>query len=1560
MKRKSQQHRRRINRPQTQRHGSTLLIVMVLMGMLSLLGVIFYVFAAQERSNAEYYSEASKELEDPGLDADVLFDWALEQIIVGTDARLKNSMLWGSRYSLVSNLVGFNSHRPDPTMQPFNGEGVNVIFDVNSGVLGVDQNRDGTIEGNLSYLLDFVDSPAAQNLTERQLMVNEDTNGNWLLDSGEDANGNGVLDRYPQPDAGFTYPDVNSPFLCYVSKVRDKETGNVHRVVKPSYMVPSVLRPNASTGANASWYNDMTMKARVMRAHPGHMYVPPTQSPATPAPRYIATAAEATSLLGAGGQVFPQAPMASTYDTTSGGAGPITTTGRMGVYSYVDTTGALETVEFDYDNDGDGVNESILIDLDFPPQQDASGKMFVPLFLVTIHDLDALLNMNVHGNLSKILAGPADIGTTPVASGGTGFWFGKDNADSNFYFISQSNLGIGPAEVNPMWALNRRIGIDDTFTFTQHAAAFGNAPTPVTGMGPLGPNPHWLESANMEFFWSKVGRYQVSPSRDLFVGVYGEPSILYNATSSSGLIASAVGGNSLPRPGLSLSDDNGDLSEGQAVIPVFQHPLDFTGQGTIMQSGLAPKVAFLNTTPGTTPDCLWITYNKYNNSNPGTIKWGQYSGLMKNTLTQGLGDDPYEVAFYATDNRDVDSVFTADEMLFLQLNNTEVDRLNVTSRLANLLPFNFDKTKGTQSRAESIRRKFTVQSNDRQSFSFPVSPRAANEYSLDSSTGTMKFPPQFGTIARYATNALAEDPLRPPVRSLLEIEVNGQQNLTRLQRKLSLNGLLTGGATTPMSFRPLTAHPDDPGVTTITSQFDVSISIPAYPPQSIAAQEFWARRDRQQMCRDIYVLLYLLGPGADNVNPTAAGAYTLAQCAEMAQFAVNLVDAMDHDSVVTRFEYDTDLSTGWNLDDDPYTSPSVPPTTTETDRAEVFGVERLDLSISEAMAIRTGMISGDHSGTPWPDSSEHTFGYVELYNHSPFDVIFDDNQVWQIAVAAEGGAERRLSLKSGAQKISSGQWYSIGCADADFGGMTGKSVFRVDMDGSGVTMKGGNWIVPFKDNLDLDLLDITSPSTAFQVEDASVNPMDLTTTPAEWMKQLALSQASKKVTFTLRRRAHPTRTHMMSSQVNDNDNPWVPVDKKTLPQFSLFNLGSASDTQAMLKTAVDAIVGSTERKQPLDANDIQQHAKSTYASGGTQNNTINQKNTVGSGKNSTVGPVVNYTVWQPHFDRDFTSIIDLFLLPLSAPDQLTTDLVNMKTPPESQTTAVNGAGKFLNPLSNPNPNRWHRLLELVEVPTRTNRSVGIAPPLAIPRVPGRINLNMLRHTENWAALLDDMRYYTIDMSDQTAYPPGTEIPPYMSDRMGDPRDWWAQFLISRDGIDPYALNAYGLTIPIPGLPGYLATATPGAKPFRSLADLSYTTVGGTKTASVEDTILRGLPLDTGTTRRRLVEVGQIGDHNSGAVDPTLRHRLLAKMANNSTTRSNNFAIFVSVKYFAAASDPAYGGAIRIGGPLNGKPEPEHRGFFVVDRSKLEQGKYTGSANYDFRAFIDYRKTLATQ
>jgi len=1642
MKQMSRIHRSRLRRPHPKRRGSTLMIVMVLMGMLALLGVIFYTFASQERSNAEYYSNAAKNDEDPSLDADVLFDWALEQIIVGTDPRLKNSMLWGSRYSLLSNALGVGYHKPGD-LHPFNGEGVNLIFDASSGQMGIDQNRDGSIEAGNAYLMDWVDSVAATKnsepvLTERQLV------GGSLY--------------FPQPDVGYTYPDINNPFLCYVGKVRDSN-GQVHQIVKPSYMVPGMLR-NPLTGApNTSWYNDPTTSARSMRAHQNHKYVFPTQS-STVVSRYM-TDAEAVSKIGTGAYGFPFVPMASNYDTTSG-TGAQFTQGRMGPYTKasVNPTAAApngdDPIEFDYDNDGDGIPESILMDLDFPPQQDSSGKMFVPLFLVTIHDLDALINLTVHGNIAKIEYADADVGTVAgTAVSNSMSPFGTDTVAGNFFYISQSNLGIGPAEVNPTWALNARYSVDNSSgsVFAQHQKFFGALPTLLTGN-----YPPWGETANMELLWSKIGRPQFSSGgtmQDLYPGAYGEENLLYSAYTSG--TYSASGGKTLPRPGVARADDNNNANEGQGIAPFYQHPLDFTGQGSYQQL-LSPK----QVTWVTSGANKWISYTKYNSnaysSNPGgsNIAWGQHSNpammtptsdLMVLNLTQGNYDDPYEIAYYNTDKRTVDNLFDPDEMLYLRLNNSEINRLNVTSRLAKLLPFNFAKTAGDNARGQEIRRKFTTLSNDRKNFSLPYMSAAFVpsgrfwEYSYDVAAlggnqgpyvrnvtaNTLRFPPEFGsgTVRRYqtilstSTTPYIEDPFRPFTRGLLEMDIDVTRSQHSLQRKLSINQLFTyNNATGSYLFRPLTMHPDDPGTTPISTTYPPPMPTVPYPPTNSASQEYWARRDRQQMARDIYVLLYLLGHGDDSKNTaTTSNAgnalYTDAQLREMAQFAVNLVDAMDRDSVMTRFEYDKDLSDGWSLDDDPFGPTEYTAYGTgdanynaafpndSAARGEVFGVERHDLSISEVLAIRTEAINppGQHPGTAFDDGTQHVFGFVELQNQSPFDVTFTDNEAWQVVIRQNANGmtptwERRLSLKSGAGYVPSGNRYTIGSADGDVGSATAppqsKSLFIVDPNWSAGNVTASDstkWMAPYQKPIvnngtgfyGLDLLSVATPTSAFRIEDATGG--DKTSVTGAFMNAFSGPAASltegnltSQVQFVLRRRAHPTRSRL--TYADTNDNPWVDVDIMTMPKIGVFSLATISDNAAAIQGQLKNLY-SYERPQPFAQDQAGQFVvpPANYPT-----------NSLSASNKNAVSPM---TVWQPHFDRDYTSVMDLLMLPVFGPNQLTQNLrAAMYDSPEGQITdqlgsgftgAKSAAAKFMVPEDPSNwssinnrslDNRWHRLLELVEVPTRTNQNLGVGSDLTIPRVPGKMNVNMFRNAESLAAVLDDSNFLTLkidgtDMTGMPHHPVDAEAGELYDNFETVNRDWWDQFLKSRDKIDPYWQSSVGVSVPLPGVPG--------SRPFRSMADVGYNSISGAKHASVQDTILRALPADvTGLpdpmaitqTRRRLLEVGNAAEHYTGgsgmSIDAMIRNKLLAKFANNTTTRSNTFAIFISVKYFSAAVDGANGSAVRIGGPYNGKQEPEHRGFFVVDRSKLEQGQYSGIPNYDFRTFVEYRKTLATQ
>ncbi len=123
----------------------------------------------------------------------------------------------------------------------------------------------------------------------------------------------------------------------------------------------------------------------------------------------------------------------------------------------------------------------------------------------------------------------------------------------------------------------------------------------------------------------------------------------------------------------------------------------------------------------------------------------------------------------------------------------------------------------------------------------------------------------------------------------------------------------------------------------------------------------------------------------------------------MAQFAVNVVDSLDRDDTITMFEYDKDLSNGWNLDDDPMTTDGF--TNNLGDRGVVFGAEAQQLAFNEALVIVSRAVQKalapkgtytDHKATAIDDSvADHTFAFLELFNVSPNSVPLQ-NLNWQI------------------------------------------------------------------------------------------------------------------------------------------------------------------------------------------------------------------------------------------------------------------------------------------------------------------------------------------------------------------------------------------------------------------------------------------------------------------------------------------------------------------------------------------------------------------------------------
>ena len=230
MKRRTEQTH---NETTTERRGSTLIIVIALLGMLSFLGIVFFTFASQERSAAGYFSEAAKTTTS---EPDDIFNWMLQQIISGPPNQLKGSVLYSQsrRHSLVTNMVGSDIH-------PYTGAGVNIINEDDPAtastalVARVDQNYNGTANDedassgnpNTQLLLDFVDSPAVRNGTENRTV--------------------------PSPDVDYTYPDINNLFLAYKGwAIRDNGSLATPRYQQVPVIIPSFFRPQYMKTSNGN------------------------------------------------------------------------------------------------------------------------------------------------------------------------------------------------------------------------------------------------------------------------------------------------------------------------------------------------------------------------------------------------------------------------------------------------------------------------------------------------------------------------------------------------------------------------------------------------------------------------------------------------------------------------------------------------------------------------------------------------------------------------------------------------------------------------------------------------------------------------------------------------------------------------------------------------------------------------------------------------------------------------------------------------------------------------------------------------------------------------------------------------------------------------------------------------------------------------------------------------------------------------------------------------------------------------------------------------------------
>ena len=742
---------RSANGSASDRAGSILIAVLWLMALLWVLGIFFFLFANTEQTSATIFSDASKVDNRCGIDPDVLWDVALRQLIVGpkfdedgdgdvttgVDSEQESALYGHDQFNQIG--VGPHSllaHWLGKDLQPYTGRGINLIADSsNPGMPLVDQDYDGTADGDQS-LLEFIYSSSAW--------------GGTAIDLGVDlSSGN-----RPAIDVGYTYPDINSPFLAYIAPPGPGPDGapgqvgidddgangiddsgemgwtgsdDTPRIIIPSFHRPQYLRQNgAPVSQITNWDRDPLTIRQVFRAHIEHQTLDNTN---TAYFRYLATTSAgpdgqpgivgidddgAGGIDDAGELGWPGSDDVLPFEFS--GFGPDGQPGVAGVdddlANGIDDNGEFgwtgsDDVRFRegvWTQDFQTVANKDVYQYSYDVDADGDGikeAVYIPLaFPIQACDgkrfipMFAFTVVDADGLINLNAAG----NTSGINITGTL----NPSGPNRFH---RSNQALTPSEISLQYALD---GIPDTTVSTgdprweYYNKVFNIAdPLAVTRQ----------EMANMDTFALLYGRGEYDATLSLegtLLGRYGDRDQLINALST-------VNPADFPKPGRYNVDDDQDQdvvsSNDPANTVAYNHPLEVSGAGSFIQSsgfGGFPARPDIGSDPN-----RWIQYSEYDittqnvgydNSFPNLLTWT--TGAPTQFQVDEADEMVLESGFPVMSGND--AAFGVEEMAGLHKSDADPDANLVVSRLKDLL-INFKESLGAADR----RKQFTSISWDR-------------------------------------------------------------------------------------------------------------------------------------------------------------------------------------------------------------------------------------------------------------------------------------------------------------------------------------------------------------------------------------------------------------------------------------------------------------------------------------------------------------------------------------------------------------------------------------------------------------------------------------------------------------------------------------------------------------------------------------------------------------------------------------------------------------------------------------------------------------------------------
>jgi hypothetical protein len=644
-----------------------------------------------------------------------------------------------------------------------------------------------------------------------------------------------------------------------------------------------------------------------------------------------------------------------------------------------------------------------------------------------------------------------------------------------------------------------------------------------------------------------------------------------------------------------------------------------------------------------------------------------------------------------------------------------------------------------------------------------------------------------------------------------------------------------------------------------------------------------AYADRILLAQDIFDRLWRV-TGAQDPTTVAYGTDDFRTLRWLAQLAVNIVDFVDEDDIITVWQwYPLPGMAGGNPD-------------------IVYGTEQPNLLLNEVYAQLDNLatdvgIKGAAVGMRKATDGFSVGVYAELMNPriaENINGVVRDNiarlalgtpaqPVYQIVLAGYDNATKGPAVLADPDNTAGNPQTAT---------ITPLRTSTVDWTPAGVL----NTVNPLNNQFS----DATSTNNGFyclgadatflvDAADPNVKPADPTLTTVYQtanMRVKILATENPAQFFTtvfLRRLAVPTLPP-------GPNNPYITVDA-----FHTGTMAQTNDARSYDGAGVNAgFVAVPARKalgrfQPFGASQTLPQAPMPAPANSAQNTFYRQNSIESTLPIDFTNP--NQTLktfdWLAHLDRQVVSPIELLNVSAWKPSQLTDKFVQGGLP--HQHTA-----KWFDPNT-----RLARFLEFVQVrPTSTGVAMG-------DRIPGRININTMNHLDVFRALCDGQDGIT-------------------GNRFSD-----AQVTALYNKLIAYR----GATPGVNSTDPVLSSPNPQERPFWSLAVGSSPGgdqwTGGTR--GLENTLLAPSIVGAGPATPRLL------DPLNGTGHPYQNMELLNKIFNNVTTRSNVFAVWLTVGYFEvpdAASEAAR--PVQLGAEI-GRAEGRHirhRFFALIDRTKM--------------------------